>query len=211
MATNYLLLLIYILALLLEPAFVYLPSRVLEKCQSKEGQEGVTIICTNINTTRYLSYIPILNTQTVVGVDIINSVVDCLDLTHLSRFSSLAYLTVKNSHLKEVLCPARPGRDSPGTSNLKDLLSLDVSSNLLSHLDSRLKVATMLETLNLSNNRFSHLCPVMTSFTSLKYLDLSSNLFSNTLDQNIMEIIKHSLQSLKLSGIIYHQLIGQPF
>ena len=195
---------IYILALLLEPVYLYLPPRVLEKCQSKEGQEGVTILCTNINTTRYLSYIPIQNTQTVVGVDIINSKVDCLDLTHLSRFSSLFYVTVKNSHLKEVLCPARLGRDSPSINNLKDLLSLDVSSNLLSHLDSRLQVATLLETLNLSNNRFSHLCPVMASFTNLKYLDLSNNLFSNNLDQNIMDLIKHSLLNLKLSGRFYH-------
>ena len=196
-----LLLLIYKMLMLLKPVYLYLPPGLLEKCQSEDGPGGLSILCTNINTTRYLSYIPIQNTQNVVRVDIVNSIVDCLDLAHLSRFSSLASLTVKNSHLKEVLCPARLGRDSSSVNNLKDLLSLDVSSNLLSHLDSRLQVAKLLETLNLSNNRFSHLCPVMASFTNLKYLDLSSNLFSNTLDKNIMDIIKNSLQILDLSGI----------
>ena len=166
----------------------------LPECQCEEGMAGLTISCAKLHSTQYLSFLAAETALAVHRVDITNSVLDCIDLQDLARLHNLKYLRVENSGLGQVLCPHRSDIRA-----LASLHSLDVSHNLLTHLDRRLQASTQLEQLNLSHNQFHQLSPVLSSFTRLSSLDISHNMLV-TLDQEILGTIQHRLQYLHLTG-----------
>ena len=193
---------IFLLTLLWQPIQLvgcYLPPTVLPECHCKEGLEGLTIRCTKLNSTSYLSHLHVDTAQAVVRVDIMDSLVDCVDLKDLERFHKLKHLKVTNSKLRHVLCP-RPGWYRAVINNLEGIRTLDVSNNFLGSLDPRLESSTKLEQINLSNNEFYQLSPIVLTFTNLKSLDISNNQLSDTMDQNILENLPISLQNLDLTG-----------
>jgi Leucine-rich repeat (LRR) protein len=137
-------------------------------------------------------------------VEIIDSLVDCVDLQDLARFYKLKHLQVTNSKLKQMICPAKPARYKTVINNLEGIQTLDVSYNYLSHLDSRLQSSTQLEHLNVAHNQLYQLSAVMSTFAKLKSLDISSIHLSENLDRKIFENISLTLQHLDLTGKYTH-------
>ena len=178
----------------------YLPSTVVPECQCKKGLEGLTILCTGLSSTQYLSQVYVATAQAVVGVEITESAVDCVDLRDFERFYQLKDLAVTNSKLKDLICPARQGRYHPVINNLIGLRSLDLSNNLLNHMDNIFRSSTSIEQINLANNQLRQISPVISSFKRLKSLDISNNQLSETLDQKIFEKLPLNLEYLDLSG-----------
>ena len=179
---------LFLLSILWQPIQLvgcYLPPTVVPECHCKEGLEGLTISCSKLNSTRYLSHLHVDTAQDVVRVEIIDSFVDCVDLTDLARFYKLKHLKVTNSKLKQMICPEKPTRYKTVINNLKGIRTLDVSYNYLSHLDSRLQSSTQLEHLNLAHNQFYQLSAVISTFAKVKSLDISNNHLSETIDQKI--------------------------
>ena len=198
---------LFLMAILWQPIKLvgcYLPPTVVPECHCKEGLEGLTIRCTKLNSTRYLSHLHVDTAQAVVRVEIIDSFVDCVDLKDLERFYKLKHLKVTNSKLKQMICPAKPARYKTVINNLEGIQTLDVSYNYLSLMDSRLQSSTRLEHLNLAHNQFYQLSAVISTFAKLKSLDISNNHMSETLDQKIFEKIPLTLQHLDLTGKYTH-------
>ena len=178
----------------------YLPPTVLPECHCKDGLEGLTIFCTQLNSTRYLSHLHVDTAQAVVRVDISNSFVLCVDLQDLSRFHKLKHLKVTNSSMRSLICPPRFTRFKSFPNNLKGVRTLDVSQNQLSYLDSSIETSSLLEVINLSHNSFRKVSPVLTTFANLKSLDISNNHISDDLDKEIFDKITQGLQYLNLKG-----------
>ena len=134
-------------------------------------------------------------------MSILDSQVSCVNLEDLARYYKLKHLQVRNSKLKDVLCPLKTSKLRSITNNLKHIKSLDVSFNSLVQLDSVLESSVLLESLNIAHNRFNQISPVITTFKKLRSLNISNNMLSITLDRQIFESIAPNLQQLDLSGL----------
>ena len=101
----------------------------------------------------------------VFRLEISRSHLLCLDFHDLAGFDSISSISVTHSGLSHLLC-SDPGQGrhhhhhDPVIRTLKHLISLDVSHNKLSSLDSSLASFSRLRHLNISHNRLRSLRPV---------------------------------------------------
>ena len=169
-------------------------------CSYHSTTSGLVLSCTGLNTTADISEDDIETVQTVVRVEITDSNVDCVDLSHFRRFPNLQVIKVTKSGLKKAICSGHAMRHRKATHHLRFLLSLDLSNNWLSYLDNSITSLHQLERINLSHNNLSMINMVFSTFTSLKYLNISNNNLTDNLQRQTLESLPATLEHLDLSG-----------
>ena len=107
----------------------------------------------------------------ITNMEISDSIIDCLDTSHLRRFSNIRVLNVTNSMMKQILCPQS---------------SVDTLANI--------------QHLNFTNNQIQQLGGSMADLHQLESLDLSQNHLSETLDPEEFSSLPSSLTRLVLTS-----------
>ena len=131
--------------------------------------------------------------------------IKCVDLDHFVYFTSLRKLVIANSKVTKLDdCDIDKGNqyksDSPSTM-LNFLTHLDLSKNAIKGIKWRaFEQAKNLKTVNLSNNMLQHLDDIFTNLKLLEELNLSSNNLDASLDRVVFTDLPSSLKSLDISG-----------
>ena len=152
--------------------------------------------------------------SSVGEVIVTESDIKCVDLDHFVYFTSLRKLVIANSKVTKLDdCDIDKGNqyksETPSTM-LNFLTYLDLSNNAIKSIKLRaLEQAKNLKTINLSNNMLQHLDDIFTNLKLLEELNLSSNKLDARVDRVVFTDIPSSLKSLDISGwyqIIYYLL-----
>ena len=165
----------------------FLPPVIVPDCDCTEHGDSVTLGCTNLHNIRsehiisifrdeceyfrYLTHIQQVTAKVITNIEISDSIIDCLDTSHLRRFSNIRVLNVTNSMMKQILCPQS---------------SVDTLANI--------------QHLNFTNNQIQQLGGSMADLHQLESLDLSQNHLSETLDPEEFSSLPSSLTSLVLTS-----------
>ena len=106
-------------------------------CFYNSSESGLVLSCTGLNTTADIPEEEIETVKSVVSIEISESNLDCMDLSHFWRFHHLDEIKVTKSCLKKVTCSDNRVRQRKAAEHLRFLQSLDLSFNRLSNLDSQ--------------------------------------------------------------------------
>ena len=121
-------------------------------------------------SSRYLSYVQPPMASKVLGIQISDSLIQCLDTKHFVRFNNLRSLKVTNSMMGQVIC-----------------------------YNSDVQILANLEHLNFTNNRITQLGQDISALSNLKSLDLSDNLLSEALNPLEFSRLPASLLNLDMT------------
>ena len=148
--------------------------------------------------------------SSVGEVIVTESDIKCVDLDHFVYFTSLRKLVIANSKVTKLDdCDIDKGNqyksETPSTM-LNFLIHLDLSNNAIKSIELRaLEQAKNLKTINLSNNMLQHLDDIFTNSKFLEELNLSSNKLDARVDRVVFTDLPSSLKSLDISG--WYQII----
>ena len=148
--------------------------------------------------------------SSVGEVIVTESDIKCVDLDHFVYFTSLRKLVIANSKVTKLDdCDIDKGNqyksETPSTM-LNFLTHLDLSNNAIKSIKLRaLEKAKNLKTINLSNNMLQHLDDIFTNSKLLEELNLSSNKLDARVDRVVFTDLPSSLKSLDISG--WYQII----
>ena len=148
--------------------------------------------------------------SSVGEVIVTESDIKCVDLDHFVYFTSLRKLVIANSKVTKLDdCDIDKGNqyksETPSTM-LNFLTHLDLSNNAIKSIELRaLEQAKNLKTINLSNNMLQHLDDIFTNSKFLEELNLSSNKLDARVDRVVFTDLPSSLKSLDISG--WYQII----
>ena len=119
-------------------------------------------------------YTKLLTASNVLGIQISDSLIQCLETEHFARFTNLKSIKVTNCMMRQVFCQ-----------------------------NSNVKLLANVEHLNFTNNRITQLGQDISNLTNLLTLDLSDNLLSETLDPREFSRLPDSLKILDLRENIF--------
>ena len=188
-----------LLTLLVVPVVLLSPLSPSSSCSYMSTRSGMVLACTGLNTTADILDEKDNTAESVVRLEISDSVLDCVQFSHFCRFHHLEEIKVRKSVLKQGIC-SHQKRHKKTTQCLKSLRSLDLSSNRISRLGSSTASLHSLERIDLSHNNLHQLDIVFSTLTNLKYLNLSNNLLSEDLKPKTFKSLPTSIEELDLTG-----------
>ena len=145
-----------------------------------------------------------INVKQAIGEVIVReSDLGCVDFRKFNTFTNLKKLVITNSKVTKLNCDNKNNIYESDKSNLKldTLTHLDLSGNAIRSIQvSDFEFLPNMQNINLSRNLIEHLEDVFSHLTQLETLDLSSNHLNANLKKSVFDGINKSIENLYISG-----------